>query len=103
MALFMVVHTTGSGPTAADQAAAHCGHAGEQGWSGVSHLRYWVSESGGKVFCLIEADDMDLARSFHLHSPGLTAEEIHPVSEHARPQPRYGREGLHRPSTKGCT
>lgn len=90
MALFIGVYTIGSDLTAADVTRAHSGEPGPRARYGVSHLRYWVNEAGGKVFCLIEADDLDLARTVHPPSHGLTAEEIHPVSEHACPRPDTG-------------
>ncbi len=65
------------------------------------HIEYWTP--GGKVFCLIEADDSNLARIAHLESHGLTAEEMNPVSEHTCHQPETRWHGPHSPQRKGST
>ncbi len=83
MPLFMDVHTIAGGVSAADVAEAHKKDLETQGRYGVSYLRYWVNETAGKIFCLIEADDPDLAKTAHRETHGLVADEIYPVSEHA--------------------
>lgn len=82
MALFMDVHTIEGGVAAADVAAAHEADLRTQGPYGVRYLRYWVDEGAGKIFCLVEADDADGARTVHREAHGLVADEIYPVSEH---------------------
>ena len=87
MALFMAVHTTGGAPISR-VVEAHLTDGRTRSGYGTSHLRYWVDEAAGKVFCLIEADDFDLASTVHDGTDGLAPSEIHPVSEHHWPPPR---------------
>ena len=49
----------------------------------VHYLRYWVDESAGKIFCLVEADSAEDASTVHREAHGLVADEIYPVSEHS--------------------
>ena len=72
MPLFMGVQTMVEATSAVDVIAAHAG--AERLGFGVTCLRSWMSEPPGKVFCLVEADDADLARSVHARS-GLVADE----------------------------
>ncbi|MGA7282367.1 MAG: nickel-binding protein, partial [Acidimicrobiia bacterium] len=48
-----------------------------------SYKRYWVDESAGKIFCLVEAESAELANTVHREAHGLVADEIYPVSEHS--------------------
>jgi Protein of unknown function (DUF4242) len=45
--------------------------------------RYWVDEEAGKIFCLVDAPDVEAANTVHRQAHGLVADEIYPVSEHA--------------------
>ncbi|MEE8457511.1 MAG: DUF4242 domain-containing protein [Acidimicrobiia bacterium] len=81
MALFMDVHNIEGGVSATDAAEAHQADLETQGKYGVSYLRYWVDESAGKIFCLVEADDAEAANTVHREAHGLVADEIYPVSE----------------------
>ena len=45
------------------------------------YLRYWVDESQGKIFCLVDAPDADAAHAVHRKAHGLVADEIFPVQE----------------------
>src|SRR4051812_12659966 len=83
MTLFMDVHTIEGGVAEADVAAAHSAALAAQGPHGVSYLRYWVDESAGKIFCLVEAPDAEAATTVHREAHGLVADEIYPVTEHA--------------------
>jgi hypothetical protein len=83
MTLFMDVHTIGGGVSADDVAQAHQADLEKQGGYGVQYLRYWVSESEGKVFCLVDAPDAASAATVHREAHGLVADEIHPVQEGA--------------------
>lgn len=83
MPLFMDVHTLEGGVSAADVAEAHKKDLETQGRYGVSYLRYWVDESAGKIFCLVEADDAESANTVHREAHGLVADEIFTVSEHS--------------------
>jgi hypothetical protein len=81
MALFMDVHTLDGPVTLADVANAHAADLETQDDYGVHYLRYWVDESGGKIFCLVDAPDADAANTVHREAHGLVADEIHLVME----------------------
>lgn len=81
MSLFMDVHTIEGGVSAADVAGAHQKDLETQDEYGVNYLRYWVDESAGKIFCLVEADNAELANTVHREAHGLVADEIYPVGE----------------------
>ena len=83
MGLYMDVHNMEGGVSAADVAGAHAADLDTQGKYGVSYLRYWVDESAGKIFCLVEADDAESANTVHSEAHGLVADEIYAVSEHS--------------------
>jgi hypothetical protein len=83
MALFMDVHNIEGGVSVADVAGAHMADLETQKAYGVSYLRYWVSEDEGKIFCLVEADDAEMANTVHREAHGLVADEIYLVSEHS--------------------
>ena len=83
MSLFMDVHTFSDGVSAADVADAHRADVETQSAYGVSYLRYWVDESAGKLFCLVDAEDAEAANTVHREAHGLVADEIYPVSEYA--------------------
>lgn len=81
MSLFMDVQNIEAGVSATDVAAAHKADLENQTAYGVSYLRYWVDESAGKIFCLVEADDAEAANTVHRMAHGLVANEVYPVSE----------------------
>ena len=81
MPLYMDVHTIDGGVSAGDVEKAHLADLAEQGKHDVRYLRYWVDESNGKVFCLVEAPSADAASAVHLQAHGLLAEEIYEVQE----------------------
>ena len=83
MSLFMDVHNLDGGVSAADVAEAHRKDLETQSSYGVSYLRYWVDESEGKMFCLVEADSAEDAATVHREAHGLVANEIYAVSEHS--------------------
>jgi hypothetical protein len=81
MALFMDVHTL-DGPVGIDDAArAHAADVATQGRYGVDYRRYWVDETAGKIFCLVEAPDAEAAESVHREAHGLVADAIFAVAE----------------------
>jgi hypothetical protein len=82
MSLFMDVHNIEGGVSVDDVAAAHKADLETQGAYGVQYLRYWVDESAGKIFCLVEAEDAEAANTVHREAHGLVADEIFEVSEH---------------------
>jgi uncharacterized protein DUF4242 len=80
--LFMDVHNQlPSGATAADVAKAHQADLETQDKYNVRYINYWVDESAGKVFCLVEAPDADAAHTVHREAHGLVADEIYPVQQ----------------------
>jgi hypothetical protein len=79
MALFMDVHNLGAGVTADDVAKAHAADLDHQGAHDVQYLRYWVDETAGKIFCLVDAPSAEAANTVHREAHGLVADEIHPV------------------------
>ena len=83
MSLFMDVHNLDGGVSAADVAKSHQADLETQKKYGVSYLRYWVDESAGKIFCLVEADSAEDANAVHREAHGLVADDIYAVSEHS--------------------
>jgi Protein of unknown function (DUF4242) len=83
MPLFMDAHTVLGGVSAEDVAKAHQADLATQARYGVSYERYWVDETAGKIFCLVEAPDADTANTVHREAHGLVADEIYTVSEGA--------------------
>lgn len=81
MALFMDVHTIDGGVGIDDVAAAHQADLAQQGAHDVQYLRYWVDESAGKIFCLVDAPDAEAANTVHREAHGLVAQEIYAVQE----------------------
>jgi len=81
MALFMDVHTMDGPVGLGDVEQAHAADLATQGRYGVNYRRYWVDESAGKIFCLVEAPDADAAVSVHREAHGLVADAIFPVAE----------------------
>ena len=63
MPLFMDVHDLGAGVAMEDVAKAHQADLADQGEHDVSYLRYWVDESAGQIFCLVEAPDAEAANT----------------------------------------
>ena len=43
--------------------------------------RYWVDESHGRIFCLVDAPDAEAARAVRQEAHGLVADAIFPVQE----------------------
>src|SRR5436190_21642051 len=83
MALFMDTHAIDGGVAAGDVAQAHAMDVATQDRYGVRYLRYWVDESAGKIFCLVDAPDAEAANQVHREAHGLVAESIYPVIEGA--------------------
>ena len=81
MPLFMDVHTIDGGVSINDVTGAHQADLATQGGHDVQYLRYWVDESQGKIFCLVDAPDADAANTVHREAHGLVAEEIYRVQE----------------------
>lgn len=83
MPLYLDVHTIDGGVCADDVAAAHAADMQTQCKYDVRYLRYWVDESNGKVFCLVEAPSPEAAATVHREAHGLVADEIYQVQEGA--------------------
>ena len=81
MPLFMDVHNLGNPVTMDDVAKAHQADLAAQGEHEVSYLRYWVDESQGQIFCLVEAPDAQAAHTVHRQAHGLVADTICQVQE----------------------
>src|ERR1043166_4192150 len=57
-------------------ARAHAADVEVQKKYGVNYLKYWVNESRGKVFCLVEAPNPEAANHVHRDAHGLVAQKI---------------------------
>jgi len=77
----MDVHNLDGGVSMQDAAAAHKADLAHQDEHGVDYQRYWVDESQGRIFCLVEAPDAEAARAVHQEAHGLVADAIFPVRE----------------------
>jgi hypothetical protein len=77
----MDVHNMEGGVSASDVAEAHKKDVETQGQYGVNYKSYWVDESKGKIFCLVEAPDADTAARVRREAHGLVAVEIYEVQE----------------------
>jgi class 3 adenylate cyclase len=64
------------GATPEDVAKAHAADLEAQEKYGVQYLKYWVNESEGKVFCLVDAPNAEAASCVHREAHGLVAEKI---------------------------
>jgi hypothetical protein len=77
----MDVHTIDGGVAVDDVAKAHEADLQTQGRYGVQYLRYWVDETQGKVFCLVDAPSADAANTVHREAHGLVADNLFQVAE----------------------
>jgi hypothetical protein len=77
----MDVHNLGSKVSMDDVAKAHAADLHTQTPHEVQYLRYWVDESEGKIFCLVDAPSVEPANAVHRDAHGLVAYEIYPVKE----------------------
>jgi hypothetical protein len=81
MALFMDVHSLDGAVTVDAVAQAHQADLKTQGTYDVDYKHYWVDETHGKIFCLVEAPDAESAATVHREAHGLVADEIYRVTE----------------------
>jgi hypothetical protein len=81
MPLYMDVHTIEGGVAVDDVAATHKADLQTQAAHDVNYLRYWVNESAGKVFCLVEAPSAGAATAVHRQAHGLVADSVFEVKE----------------------
>ena len=76
MPLYMDIHHLDDGTTPEDVARAHARDMETQKKYGVEYTKYWVNESGKKVFCLAHAPNAEAAEQVHREAHGLMAEKI---------------------------
>jgi uncharacterized protein DUF4242 len=81
MPLFMDVHDVAGGVTVDDVAKAHMSDLQVQSKYDVRYLRYWVDESAGRIFCLVEAPSADASSTVHREAHGLVADDVFEVKE----------------------
>ena len=72
----MDIHNLPEGTTPEDVAKAHAKDMETQRKYGVEYHKYWVNESGRKVFCLVHAPNAEAAECVHREAHGLLAEKI---------------------------
>ena len=72
----MDIHELPDGVTPEDIARAHVKDMQIQGKYGVEYSKYWVNESGKKLFCLAHAPNAEAAERVHREAHGLIAEKI---------------------------
>lgn len=83
MPLYMDVHKKVDGATDDAVAAAHLKDLETQQKYGVKYLKYYFDKNTSTIFCVVEAPSKEAAERVHREAHGLTADEIHEVTEHA--------------------
>ena len=76
MPLYMDIHNLDEGTTPEDVAKAHGKDMEIQEKYGVKYSKYWVNESGKKVFCLAHAPNAEAAEQVHREAHGMMPEKI---------------------------
>lgn len=76
MPLYMDIHNLPEGTTPEDVAKAHAKDMETQKKYGVEYTKYWVNESGKKVFCLAHAPNAEAAEQVHREAHGMMPEKI---------------------------
>ena len=77
-----------------DVAQAHQKDLAIQGTHGVEYQRYWVDESSGTIYCLVEAPSAEAATEVHREAHGLVADELCEVVPGILPARASGRAPL---------
>jgi len=72
----MDIHNLPEGTTAEDVAKAHAKDMKTQRKYGVEYHKYWVNETGKKIFCLAHAPNAEAAECVHREAHGMLAEKI---------------------------
>ena len=80
MPTYMDVHDI-PGVKADDVVGAHAADVAIQDKYGVNYKSYWVNESEGKVFCLVDSPDKETAARVHREAHGLEAHTIYEVEQ----------------------
>ncbi len=83
MPLYMDIHQRVDGATPEAVADAHAKDLEVQAKYGVQYKKYWIDESSGTIFCLVEAPSKEAAERVHREAHGLVADEIHEVLENS--------------------
>lgn len=83
MPLYMDIHKQVDGVTADAVADAHRKDLQTQKKYKVKYEKYWLDESTGTIFCLVDAPSKEAAERVHREAHGLTADEIHEVRENS--------------------
>jgi class 3 adenylate cyclase len=76
MPLYLDIHDLHGPIDPEDLAKAHAADVDVQEKYGVNYLKYWVNQSRGKVFCLVEAPNPEAATHVHRAAHGLVAQKI---------------------------
>ena len=76
MPTYIDIHDVHGPISAEDLAKAHAADVEVQQKYGVKYLKYWVNESCGKVFCLVDAPNPEAANRVHREAHGMVAEKI---------------------------
>src|SRR5215469_14328290 len=76
MPLYMDIHNLDDGTTPEDVAKAHAKDTEVQEKYGVKYAKYWVNETGRKVFCLAHAPSAEAAEQVHREAHGMMPEKI---------------------------
>jgi len=76
MPSYIDIHNLPEGTTAEDVAKAHAKDMETQRKYGVEYTKYWVNESGRKVFCLAHAPSAEAAEQVHREAHGLLPDKI---------------------------
>jgi len=72
----MDIHNLDDGTTPEDVAKAHAKDMEVQEKYGVKYSKYWVNETGKKVFCLAHAPSAEAAEQVHREAHGMMPEKI---------------------------
>jgi class 3 adenylate cyclase len=72
----MDIHSLPEGTTIEDIAKAHAKDIETQRKYGVEYSKYWVNESGKKLFCLCHAPNAEAAECVHREAHGMMAEKL---------------------------
>jgi len=76
MPLYMDIHNLPEGTTPEDVAKAHAKDMETQRKYGVEYTKYWVNDTGRKVFCLAHAPSAEAAEQVHREAHGMMPEKI---------------------------
>ena len=82
MSTYLDIHDL-PGVKAGDVVAAHEADVRVGKIYGVDYRHYWVDETEGKVFCLVDAPDRESAARVHREAHGLEALRLYEVKQGA--------------------